>query len=108
MAILEIDQIDGNELISRLSENPFCPRNRLIAAVYCSMYRMDVVADGLDFTLVSGLDLQGKRLLQQIIFARSVDDWSDQYLFEIEQGLIKAMNIEYRDGKVVFPAEDDD
>lgn len=108
MGLLGIEEIDGDELVTRLSENPFCPRNRLIAAAFCSMYRKGVVADGLDFTIVSGMDLQGQQLLQQTIFARSVEGWSDKYLYDIEQQVMKAMNIEYVDGRVAFPSDEDE
>ena len=73
-----------------------------LGKAFVSMYRSGTSAV-LNLTDTCNLDTDGTRLLFQIIFARNVSGWSDQYLYEIEQEIIEILNLKTDSNGVIKP-----
>ena len=93
-----VTQVDKEILLERIKWKDWSAY--FLGTAFCSMYRNGISAD-IDFTNVCNLDAKGKNLLFKVIFARDVEGWSDQYLYELEQEIKEILNLEYVDGKVV-------
>lgn len=75
-----------------------------LGKTFVSMYRSGTSAV-LNFTDVCNLDSSAKNLLFKIIFARDVERWSDQFLYEVEQEIIDILGLETDENGLIKPTK---
>jgi hypothetical protein len=93
-----VTQVDKEKLLERINWKDWSAY--FLGKTFCTMYRSGISAN-LDLTKVCNLDAKGKNLLFKIIFARDVENWRDQYLYELEQEICEILGLDYVDGMVV-------
>ena len=94
----EVTAFDKEALLERIKWKDWSAY--FLGKTFVSMYRSGISAK-LDFTDVCNLDAEGKNFLFKIIFARDVERWSDQFLYEVEQEIMEILDLVYEDGMVV-------